>query len=143
MKLVDVDDRSLLDIKDGLVSLGDAIAYMLDKIGDENSSAKLRVAPSGKIIIGEKGQANGELQVHGRIAININNMTPDVDLATAGPVRLDGKKFEVGSGIPQTGLYNHGDIIWNDAPQPGGCVGWVCVRTGTPGMWKEFGKIEF
>jgi hypothetical protein len=142
MKLVDVDARSLSDIKEGLIDLGDAIAYMLDKVGDENSSARIRVSPSGRIIVGTKGEANGELQVHGRLAININNMTPDVDLATAGPVRLDGKKFEVGAEIPQAGLYNHGDVVWNNEPQPGGCIGWVCIRTGTPGLWKEFGKIE-
>lgn len=142
MKLVDVDDRSVKDIKEGLVSLGDAMASLLSRIGDENSSAKLRVSPNGRIAVGTKGEHNGELQVHGCLAININNMTHDVDIDTANAVRFQGKKQEVGSDIPQTGLYNHGDIVWNNNPQPGSYMGWVCIRTGTPGMWKQFGKIE-
>ena len=142
MKLVDVDDRSLQDIKEGLTNLGDVIADVMSRVGDENSGAKLRVSPSGRIIAGTKGEHNGELQVHGCIAVNINNMTHDVDIDTANAVRFQGKKQEVGSGIPQIGLYNQGDIVWNDTPTPGSYMGWVCIRTGTPGMWKEFGKIE-
>jgi len=142
MKLVDVDDRSLYDIKEGLINLGDAITDVMSRIGDENSSAKLRVSPAGRIIVGAKGEHSGEMQVHGCIAVNINNMTHDVDIDTANAVRFQGKKQQVGSGIPTMGLYNQGDIVWNDSPAPGSYMGWVCVRTGTPGMWKEFGKIE-
>ena len=142
MKLVDVDDRAVQDIKEGLVTLGDAMADLMSRIGDEHSNAKVRVSPSGRIIAGTKGEHNGELQLHGCLAININNMTHDVDIDTANAVRFQGKKQEVGSNIPQIGLYNQGDIVWNNNPQPGGYMGWVCIRTGTPGMWKEFGKIE-
>lgn len=142
MKLVDVDDRAVQDIKEGLVNLGDAIADLMSRIGDENSTAKVRVSPSGRIVVGTKGEHNGELQLHGCLAININNMTHDVDIDTANAVRFQGKKQEVGSAIPQTGLYNQGDVVWNNSPLPGGYMGWVCIRTGTPGMWKEFGKIE-
>lgn len=142
MKLVDVDSRTVQDIKEGLIDLGNAVADVLNRIGDENSTSKIRVSSSGRITVGSKGERNGELQVHGCLAININNMTHDVDIDTAGPVRFTGKKFEVGSDIPQTGLYNQGDIVWNDDPRPGSFVGWICIRTGTPGMWKEFGKIE-
>ena len=50
--------------------------------------------------------------------------------------------MEVGNGIPTIGLYNQGDIVWHDAPSPGGNLGWICVRTGTPGEWRSFGAIS-
>src|SRR4051812_34568481 len=34
-----------------------------------------------------------------------------------------------------------GDRCWNVAPVAGGAVGWICVQTGTPGVWKTFGMI--
>lgn len=142
MKLVDVDNRSVQDIKEGLINLGDAMADLMGRIGDEHSSAKVKVSPAGRIVVGTKGEHNGEMQVHGCLSININNMTHDVDIDTANSVRFQGKKQEVGLDIPQIGLYNQGDIVWNSQPLPGGFMGWVCIRTGTPGMWKPFGKIE-
>ena len=45
------------------------------------------------------------------------------------------------SDVPRTGLYNKGDIVWNDDPMPNGIVGWICIRTGTPGEWRTFGMI--
>ena len=142
MRLVDVDDRTLQDIKEGLIDLGDAVSGILSRIGDEKSTARVKVSPSGRIVVGSKGNHDGELQVHGCLAININNVTHDVDIDTANSVRFQGKKQEVGTGVPQTGLYNQGDIIWNNTPVLNGFMGWVCIRTGTPGIWAEFGKIE-
>lgn len=43
---------------------------------------------------------------------------------------------------PTTGSWNVGDIIYNSAPAAGGSIGWICVATGTPGTWKEFGLIS-
>ena len=55
---------------------------------------------------------------------------------------MQGKKYEVGSGIPDNGSYIKGDIVWNDNPIPSGYVGWICTRSGTPGDWKAFGLIQ-
>ncbi|HEX7050656.1 MAG TPA: glycosyl hydrolase family 28-related protein [Longimicrobiales bacterium] len=43
---------------------------------------------------------------------------------------------------PPDGVWGVGDIVYNTAPTPGGFVGWVCVETGRPGVWKGFGRIE-
>ena len=59
-----------------------------------------------------------------------------------GPVKFQNKRMEVGDSIPTIGLYNQGDIIWHDAPSPGGNLGWICIRTGTPGEWRSFGTIS-
>ena len=46
-----------------------------------------------------------------------------------------------GSGTPTSGAFRQGDIVWNDSPAPTSYVGWVCVKTGTPGDWRPFGQI--
>ena len=75
------------------------------------------------------------------IGIKANNFSEDVDITTAGPVRFQNKKQEVGSTSPTSGNYVKGDLVWNNNPQPTGYVGWICVREGTPGEWKPFGQI--
>ena len=69
-------------------------------------------------------------------------VTNGVSFETNGPVKFQSKKMEVGDGVPTIGLYNQGDIVWHDAPAPGGNLGWICIRTGTPGEWRSFGTIS-
>lgn len=38
--------------------------------------------------------------------------------------------------------FRAGDIIFKMAPTAGTNIGWVCVQTGNPGVWKPFGAIE-
>jgi hypothetical protein len=42
---------------------------------------------------------------------------------------------------PSAGTWQVGEKVWHSAPAPGGNIGWVCVAAGTPGVWKDFGKI--
>ena len=46
-----------------------------------------------------------------------------------------------GAAAPTDGDYVIGDIIWDVAPTAGGTIGWVCITSGTPGVWKTFGAI--
>ena len=39
-------------------------------------------------------------------------------------------------------VYKQGDIIFNSRPTVGGFIGWVCVSSGNPGIWKTFGVIS-
>jgi hypothetical protein len=39
------------------------------------------------------------------------------------------------STAPTTGVWNQGDIVWNDSVTAGGSPGWMCVASGTPGTW--------
>ena len=43
---------------------------------------------------------------------------------------------------PTAGTWQAGDKVWHSAPTPGGHIGWVCVPGGSPGNWKEFGRIS-
>ena len=63
-------------------------------------------------------------------------------MTVEGPISFSRKKFEVGSGIPRSGQYNKGDIIWNDDPKPSDYIGWVCITSGSPGSWLPFGNIS-
>ncbi len=46
------------------------------------------------------------------------------------------------SAAPTTGTWTRGDIVYFTNPAAGGHVGAVCVASGNPGSWKNFGSIE-
>ncbi|WP_024529665.1 phage tail fiber domain-containing protein [Serratia fonticola] len=58
--------------------------------------------------------------------------------------------IEYGISAPTSGRYLRGSIVYNTLPSagglpgglPGGYLGWVCIGSGTPGVWKGFGGIE-
>lgn len=106
----------------------------LEIISDDTT--RIEVAASGEITLKNK------VHVEGKLGIGVKNPQSDVDLTVAGPVRIQNKKFQVGSHPPTTGPYLSGDIVWNNNPQPTGYVGWICTRPGSPGEWKAFGLIE-
>ena len=43
---------------------------------------------------------------------------------------------------PTTGSWVRGDWQKNSLPSPSGWFGWICVESGTPGTWKQFGLID-
>lgn len=44
--------------------------------------------------------------------------------------------------IPTTGNYLKGTRIINVSPVSGGYSGWICITSGSPGVWRGFGLIE-
>ena len=97
-----------------------------------------------RIEVSAKGEISlkNDTMIQGKVGIGVKNFQKDVDLTVAGSVRIENKKFEIGSQSPTAGTYIQGDIVWNDNPQPTGYVGWVCIRPGSPGEWKAFGLIQ-
>ena len=91
-----------------------------------------------RIVIKEQG----DVEIKGKVGINITYPGEDVDLAIAGPMRIQDKKIGVASELPTQGNFNQGDILYSTNPVPGGWLGWVCVEGGDPGDWKAFGKIQ-
>lgn len=49
-----------------------------------------------------------------------------------------------GDGPPGDGTYWKGDIIWNQNPDPGEFIGWICVGGdgSNGGNWRGFGQIS-
>lgn len=50
--------------------------------------------------------------------------------------------FEAGNAAPTEGYHTLGEVVYNSSPASGSPVGWVCIATGNPGTWKEFGTIS-
>ena len=134
VSIVDGDSEFIIQPDTNSVTIGSYTTTDLNIVTD--NTTRLSISESGKITIGSNIESKTVVQ--GKLGVNI---TPDCDVTIAGPVRFEGKKFEVGNDIPTTGSYRKGDIVWSDNPKPTGYVGWICVREGTPGSWKPFGQI--
>lgn len=52
----------------------------------------------------------------------------------------DGRPYP--AGIPTSGKWDAGQIVYYPTPEPGGHLGAVCVTTGTPGAWRKCAPIE-
>lgn len=126
----------VIDCSAGAIKVGNWTTTDLNIITDD--TVRIQVSATGNITIGSS--TDTKTQVIGKLGINVKN--PDTDIATAGPVRFQGKKQEVGDKVPAEGAYKVGDIVWNARPKPTSYVGWVCIREGTPGEWKPFGQIS-
>ena len=135
--LIDISRDNVQAIRDGLNDLGNALLSINALVGDDTTS---RLIIDGDGIL--KVQGNTNTVFEGAVGIGVSAVTQGIALETNGPVRFKNKKQEVGNSIPTIGLYNQGDIVWSDAPTPGGNLGWICVRTGTPGEWRSFGTIS-
>lgn len=134
LSIASLDHEFVIDYNENLrFKLGTWTTSSLDIITDDTS--RISFESTGSIRVHEKTSFAEP------IGINVKNFSEDVDITTAGPVRFQNKKQEVGSSIPTDGIYKKGDIVWNDNPKPTGYIGWVCTREGTPGIWKPFGQI--
>ena len=116
------------------VKIGTYTTSNLEIVTDDTT--RIEVAANGNISL------NGRVNITQPLGVGVNNFADDVDITTARAVRIQNKKFETGTEIPSTGNYIIGDIIWNQNPTPTGFVGWICIRAGTPGEWKQFGQIQ-
>ena len=93
------------------------------------------------ITIGNASNTARSVTVYGNLAVGVTTPDPTVSFTVNGPVSFDNKKFVVGSGIPTSGQYSKGDIVWNDDPKATDYIGWVCITPGSPGSWLPFGAI--
>lgn len=133
-QLHNVNNESIVAIRNGLNQLGENLLNIQTLVGE--SSSRITVDGGGAIRVA--GLAN---TFEGQVGIKVDRITEGVDLEVAGSIKFQGKKQEVGDRIPTSGFYRKADIVWNDDPRPAGNLGWICIRTGTPGEWKPFGNI--
>ena len=99
-----------------------------------DDTTRITVGQTGGITLEDK------VTINGRLGIGVKNFS-DVDLAVAGPIKVQGHTVQWADVLPTSGNYIKGDIIYSSNPQPSGYVGWVCTRSGSPGEWKQFGQI--
>jgi hypothetical protein len=102
-----------------------------------DNTARMSVGSSGNITFN-----SSEVVLNGKLAIGVRTRDSRVDLHVAGAVKYQDHIHQYLNGIPDSGSYIRGDIVWNTEPDVGRCVGWVCVRAGSPGTWMPFGEIK-
>jgi len=107
-----------------------------------DNTSRINISTNGNILLGNRTQAPIEVQVHGKMSLGVKSMDPRVDLHVAGSVKFQDHIHQYMDAPPDNGTYNRGDIVWNTNPEVGKCVGWVCVRAGSPGSWMPFGEIK-
>ena len=135
VSLKNIDHEFIIDnTEDRKFKVGTWTTSALQIVTD--NTTRLEVASNGNVSIGKK------LSIAGNLGIGVQNFADDVDITTSKGIRIQDKKFEVADNIPQSGNYVLGDIVWNSNPVPTGTVGWICIRSGTPGEWKPFGQIH-
>jgi len=139
MSLASLDAEFVIEPEGDSVKIGTWTNSDISIVTDDTQ--RIQIQKDGHIHIGIKGTQDAKLTVHGKLGIGVNNVESDVTASIAGPIRVQNKKFEVGASQPTTGSYRIGDVIWNESPKPTGYIGWVCIKDGTPGMWKPFGQI--
>lgn len=136
--LATLDAEFIIDTAPGSAKVGTWTSDDLEIITD--NTTRLTVRSNGNIEFGSNTKSI-TTTIHGKLGVGVNNMDPDVALATDGPIKIAGKKITSGTEIPTSGTFRQGDIVYNDNAVATGYVGWVCVRSGTPGEWKPFGQI--
>ena len=102
---------------------------------------RITVRSNGDIILGNTNKPPAQISVHGKLAIGVNTPDPSVDLHVSGAIKFSNNRHAAGEAAPTYGSFTQGDIVWNTKPTPGGWIGWVCIGSGTPGTWIQFGEV--
>ena len=103
--------------------------------------ARITVRSNGDITLGNTNRPPSQVNIHGKLAIGVNTPDPTVDLHVSGAIKFSNNRHAAGEAAPTYGSFTQGDIVWNTKPVPGGWIGWVCVGSGTPGTWIQFGAV--
>lgn len=127
-----------LEVENGRGKIGTYNNRPLDlTAGDQ---ALLSLEPKGIVSIGHEYRSDIVTRAWGKVGINIKH--PEEDFEVRGNIRFREKLFMVDNSPPIKGNYKRGDIVWNESPNAGSSIGWVCTVAGSPGTWKPFGAIS-
>ena len=107
-----------------------------------DNTARLTIGAGGDITLGNPNFGPTKVKIVGSLGINVSSIDPRTDLHVSGAIKFNNTLHLSGVEAPTSGAFNEGDILWNNSPQPGRFIGWVCTRAGNPGLWSGFGRIE-
>jgi len=108
-------------------------------IGTDNT-AKITCKSTGDIVLGDEHESSTNVRVAGRLGIGAKN--PQESLHVVGNIKFAERTFSSGAESPKEKRWDTGSIVWNDKPEINQPIGWVCVKSGTPGSWRPFGQIS-
>ena len=111
------------------------------ELGTDNT-ARIQIKAGGNIVIGNASTGDTKVSIIGSLAINVSTADPRSSLHVNGALKFNDKLHLSGHEPPSSGGFNEGDVVWNNYPTPGKFVGWVCTKSGSPGIWNGFGRIE-
>jgi hypothetical protein len=120
--------------------IGTHASHALELVTDD--TARITIGAGGDITLGNPNFGPTKVKIVGSLGVNVSSIDPRTDLHVSGAIKFNDKLHLSGSEAPTGGAFNEGDILWNNGPQPGRFIGWVCTRAGTPGLWSGFGRIE-
>lgn len=107
-----------------------------------DNTNRITISAEGNIKLGNQGGSDTKINMYGKLGVGITQIDPEVQVDIAGGIKFAGRKFIVSGDTPNSGSYTQGDTVWNSNPTPGNVMGWVCVDSGSPGVWKSFGNIS-
>jgi hypothetical protein len=107
-----------------------------------DNTARISISAGGNIELGNRNNGPIQVSIHGTLGVNVGTPDSRTSLHVGGAIKFNDKLHLSGIEPPQGGAFNQGDIMWNSNPQPGRCIGWVCIQAGNPGMWNAFGEIK-
>jgi hypothetical protein len=119
--------------------IGTHASNSFDLVTDNTS--RINISAGGNIQLGNPKLPPVQVAVHGKMSIRVSTPDPEVDLHVNGSIKFNNRLQKYDRNYPTAGSYNEGDIVWNIEPKMNTYVGWVCIQTGSPGIWAPFGKI--
>jgi hypothetical protein len=107
-----------------------------------DNTTRITVKAGGDIDLGNRNNGPIKVAVHGSLGINVGTADPRTALHVGGAVKFNDTLHLKGERPPEGGAFKKGDIVWNSDPQQRGYVGWICIQSGNPGIWAQFGEIK-
>jgi hypothetical protein len=107
-----------------------------------DNTTRVTISAGGNIELGNRNNGPIQVSVHGTMGINVGTPDPRTVLHIGGAIKFNDTLHLKGTRTPEGGSFKQGDIVWNSEPQQRQSIGWVCIQSGTPGIWAAFGEIR-
>lgn len=127
------------------LTLGNAIATATNKLKLNTFNSRLAIDDSITLTLNENEVITEITSIDATtkiITVKANNLTVNsvYSLKYTKPIfrAIDGEKMDT---PPTTGYWTTTEKVWNKTPKLNTPIGWICVSSGTPGVWKPFGLI--
>jgi hypothetical protein len=107
-----------------------------------DNTTRVSIAAGGNIELGNRNNGPIQVLVHGTMGVNVGTPDPRTNLHVGGAIKFNDTLHLKGTRPPEGGSFKQGDIVWNSEPQQRHYVGWICIQSGNPGIWAQFGEIR-
>ena len=107
-----------------------------------DNTTRVTISAGGNIELGNRNNGPVQVLVHGTMGVNVATPDPRTSLHIGGAIKFNDTLHLKGIRPPEGGSFKQGDIVWNSEPQQRNYVGWICIQSGNPGIWAQFGEIR-